>query len=64
MPTPPTWRPLTGRGVPGFLIAGSTGEGPYLEPGERRSLIATRPGGRPRRLSDVRGGAPSRCGAP
>lgn len=32
---------LTGRGIPGFLIAGSTGEGPYLEPGERRKLIET-----------------------
>ena len=27
-------------GLRGALIAGSTGEGPYLEPGERRSLIA------------------------
>lgn len=30
---------LDGRGVEGFLIGGSTGEGPYLEPGERRQLI-------------------------
>jgi 4-hydroxy-tetrahydrodipicolinate synthase len=27
-------------GVRGFLIGGSTGEGPYLEPGERRTLVA------------------------
>ncbi|MGH8936777.1 MAG: dihydrodipicolinate synthase family protein [Acidimicrobiia bacterium] len=27
------------RGVRGFLIAGSTGEGPYLETGERRLLV-------------------------
>ena len=27
------------RGIKGFLIAGSTGEGPYLETGERHSLI-------------------------
>ena len=26
------------RGVEGFLVAGSTGEGPYLEPGERTQL--------------------------
>src|SRR5688572_2134764 len=26
-------------GVRGFLIAGSTGEGPYLEPGERAQLV-------------------------
>ncbi len=31
---------LTERGVTGFLIAGSTGEGPYLLPGERASLLA------------------------
>ena len=31
---------LTARGVTGFLIAGSTGEGPYLLPGERASLLA------------------------
>lgn len=30
---------LTGRGVEGFLIGGSTGEGPYLESGERRQLV-------------------------
>lgn len=29
------------RGVRGFLIAGSTGEGPYLEPGERHLLVRT-----------------------
>jgi dihydrodipicolinate synthase/N-acetylneuraminate lyase len=29
---------LSGRGVGGFLIGGSTGEGPYLEPGERQTL--------------------------
>jgi dihydrodipicolinate synthase/N-acetylneuraminate lyase len=28
------------RGVTGFLIGGSTGEGPYLEPGEREVLVA------------------------
>ena len=28
------------RGIRGFVIAGSTGEGPYLEPGERRDLLA------------------------
>lgn len=28
-------------GIRGLLIAGSTGEGPYLEPGERRTLVAT-----------------------
>ncbi len=28
------------RGLRGFLIGGSTGEGPYLEPGERRTLTA------------------------
>lgn len=34
---------LSGRGVGGFLIAGSTGEGPYLGPGERHELlVATR----------------------
>lgn len=27
------------RGMRGFLIAGSTGEGPYLEPGERHRLV-------------------------
>lgn len=27
--------------VRGFLLAGSTGEGPYLEPGERELLVAT-----------------------
>jgi dihydrodipicolinate synthase/N-acetylneuraminate lyase len=32
---------LTDQGVKGFLLAGSTGEGPYLEPGERRSLLET-----------------------
>jgi dihydrodipicolinate synthase/N-acetylneuraminate lyase len=29
------------RGVRGFLIGGSTGEGPYLEPGEREALVAS-----------------------
>jgi len=33
-------RMLFDRGVHGFLIGGSTGEGPYLEPGERRTLVA------------------------
>lgn len=33
-----TW--LTSRGVDGFVIGGSTGEGPYLEVGERRALVA------------------------
>ena len=28
-------------GIRGFLIAGSTGEGPYLEPGERYRLVKT-----------------------
>lgn len=31
-------RTLRERQVAGFLVAGSTGEGPYLEPGERREL--------------------------
>ncbi len=30
---------LTERGIKGFLVAGSTGEGPYLEPGERQALL-------------------------
>lgn len=30
---------LSTTGIEGFLIAGSNGEGPYLEPGERRGLI-------------------------
>jgi dihydrodipicolinate synthase/N-acetylneuraminate lyase len=30
---------LTKRGIKGFLIGGSTGEGPYLTPGERKVLI-------------------------
>lgn len=34
---------LTERGIHGFVIAGSTGEGPYLDPGERGALVtATR----------------------
>lgn len=33
-------RTLSERGIRGFLIGGSTGEGPYLEPGERRTLTA------------------------
>lgn len=32
-------RVLAGYGMEGFLIGGSTGEGPYLEPGERARLI-------------------------
>jgi dihydrodipicolinate synthase/N-acetylneuraminate lyase len=31
---------MTSRGIDGLLIGGSTGEGPYLEPGERYSLVA------------------------
>jgi len=31
---------LASRGVAGFLVGGSTGEGPYLEPGERSTLVA------------------------
>ena len=31
---------LSSRGIKGFVIAGSTGEGPYLEPGERSTLVA------------------------
>jgi 4-hydroxy-2-oxoglutarate aldolase len=31
---------LAGRGVAGFVLAGSTGEGPYLEPGERLRLVS------------------------
>ncbi|MEA2025046.1 MAG: dihydrodipicolinate synthase family protein [Actinomycetota bacterium] len=34
-------RVLTDRGLEGFLIGGSTGQGPYLEPGERAFLTAT-----------------------
>jgi 4-hydroxy-2-oxoglutarate aldolase len=30
----------TERGVTGFVLGGSTGEGPYLEPGERALLVA------------------------
>lgn len=32
-------RVLADRGIEGYLIAGSNGEGPYLEPGERARLI-------------------------
>jgi dihydrodipicolinate synthase/N-acetylneuraminate lyase len=32
-------RLLARKGVDGFLIGGSTGEGPYLEPGERSRLV-------------------------
>jgi 4-hydroxy-2-oxoglutarate aldolase len=32
---------LTELGIAGILIAGSTGEGPYLEPGERHQLVKT-----------------------
>lgn len=35
-------------GIRGKLVAGSTGEGPYLEPGERRSLVTTARGAAPR----------------
>jgi dihydrodipicolinate synthase/N-acetylneuraminate lyase len=31
---------MTSRGIDGLLIGGSTGEGPYLEPGERHTLVA------------------------
>lgn len=31
---------LTSQGCMGYVVAGSTGEGPYLEPGERGSLVA------------------------
>jgi len=30
----------TSRGIEGFVLGGSTGEGPYLEPGERGQLVA------------------------
>ncbi|MGZ5383485.1 MAG: dihydrodipicolinate synthase family protein [Acidimicrobiia bacterium] len=33
-------RILTDRGIKGFLIGGSTGEGPYLDPGEREALTS------------------------
>jgi len=33
-------RELTARGISGFLIGGSTGEGPYLDRGERGALVA------------------------
>lgn len=32
-------RVLAGYGIEGFVIAGSNGEGPYLEPGERELLV-------------------------
>lgn len=32
-------RVLAGHGIEGFLVGGSTGEGPYLEPGERARLV-------------------------
>lgn len=32
---------LSGIGIEGFVLGGSNGEGPYLEPGERRRLIDT-----------------------
>jgi dihydrodipicolinate synthase/N-acetylneuraminate lyase len=32
---------LSDRGITGFLLGGSTGEGPYLEDGERRALLET-----------------------
>jgi dihydrodipicolinate synthase/N-acetylneuraminate lyase len=31
---------LTARGIGGFVLAGSTGEGPYLEAGERSRIVA------------------------
>jgi dihydrodipicolinate synthase/N-acetylneuraminate lyase len=31
---------MISRGIDGLLIGGSTGEGPYLEPGERHTLVA------------------------
>ena len=34
-------RMLTDRGLEGLLIGGSTGQGPFLEPGERASLTTT-----------------------
>ena len=35
-------RSLAERGIEGFVIAGSNGEGPYLESGERAQLIKVR----------------------
>jgi dihydrodipicolinate synthase/N-acetylneuraminate lyase len=32
---------LTAQGCSGFVIGGSTGEGPYLDPGERGALVAS-----------------------
>ncbi|GMQ84518.1 MAG: 4-hydroxy-tetrahydrodipicolinate synthase [Acidimicrobiia bacterium] len=32
---------LAGRGVEGFVMSGSTGQGPYLMPGEREMLVST-----------------------
>src|SRR5918994_1261233 len=32
-------RVLADRGIEGFVIGGSNGEGPYLEPGEREQLV-------------------------
>jgi 4-hydroxy-2-oxoglutarate aldolase len=32
-------RVLAGHGIEGFVIGGSNGEGPYLEPGEREQLV-------------------------
>ena len=32
---------LSDRGITGFLLGGSTGEGPYLEDGERLALLET-----------------------
>lgn len=32
---------LSDRGIRGFVIGGSNGEGPYLEPGERKRLVET-----------------------
>ncbi|NQV05980.1 dihydrodipicolinate synthase family protein [bacterium] len=32
---------IAGEGIKGFVVAGSTGEGPYLEPGERSALCSS-----------------------
>lgn len=46
---------LTERGVAGFVLAGSTGEGPYLEDGERFRLVSTI-------RSELGAGVPVVCG--
>ena len=38
---------LSDRGITGFLLGGSTGEGPYLEDGERKALLETALGNAP-----------------